>query len=130
MPKDCGFSKMQRHKKSHERGLWAERLCVLALRLKGYGILARRWKNPAAEIDILALKKDVLVLVEVKERKTSAEAYAAISPGLRRRLAMAGRFALAHWPELREHSLRFDAMLVTPWHWPVHIENAWQDEKW
>jgi putative endonuclease len=121
---------MKRQKRSHWHGLRAEALCVFLLRLKGYKILARRWKNPACEIDILAKTSSSLVIVEVKERALSAMAHEAISPMLRKRLVRAARFALAHWPELGNHTVRFDAMLVSPWRWPVHIVNAWQDEAW
>ncbi len=53
---------------SFRRGLWAETLCLWALRLKGYRILARRYRSPAGEIDLIARRGSVLAAVEVKAR--------------------------------------------------------------
>ncbi len=51
------------------RGRNGERLAAWALRLRGYRVLARRVRTPAAEVDLLCRRGDVLVLVEVKRRR-------------------------------------------------------------
>ncbi len=40
-------------KTNHKTGLAAEALCRLALRLKGYRIVAARYRSPLGEIDIV-----------------------------------------------------------------------------
>ncbi len=50
-------------------GQQAERLAVAFLKDKGYTILARNWKNRFEEIDIVAEKSNLLIIVEVKARK-------------------------------------------------------------
>lgn len=118
---------MRRSVSAHTRtGLMAEALCRLALRLKGYRILAARWRCPQGEIDILATRGDTLAVVEVKARPTLAEAAAAIRPHQQARLARAGAVFLARNPSFAGHTIRFDAMLVLPRRWPRHIENAWE----
>ncbi len=51
------------------QGRDGERLAAWALRARGYRVLARRVRTPAAEIDLLCRRGDVLVLVEVKRRR-------------------------------------------------------------
>jgi hypothetical protein len=52
----------------------AERLAAIALRLKGYRILACRYRVHGGEIDIVARRADTIAFVEVKVRPTLDEA--------------------------------------------------------
>ena len=63
--------------KAYRRGLFAETVAALLLRLKGYAIVARRYKTPVGEIDLVALKGKRLAFIEVKRRKTKEDAAAA-----------------------------------------------------
>jgi len=107
-------------------GLFAERLCVLWLRLKFYRILETRYKTPVGEIDILAVKGNTVIAVEVKARPTSDAALEAIAPSQRARIARALEHYIARHPEFVRASLRFDVMAVVPSRMPLHIKNAWQ----
>ena len=49
-------------------GLSAESRAAMLLIAKGYRIVARRWKTPFGEIDIVARRRRALVFVEVKSR--------------------------------------------------------------
>ena len=40
--------------RAERRGRWAEALCAGILRLKGYRVLARNWRVPQGEADIIA----------------------------------------------------------------------------
>jgi len=55
-------------------------LCLWSLRLKGYRILARDYRVPMGEIDILARRGGTLVAIEVKARGDQASASEAITP--------------------------------------------------
>jgi putative endonuclease len=105
-------------------GRQAEVLCALALRLKGYRVLARRARTPVGEIDILAARGRVVVAVEVKARGDLRDAAEALSPRQRARIIKAASL-LAAQKGLAGHDLRFDLMLARPWRWPRHIVNAW-----
>lgn len=117
-----------RVKTNYRTGLYAESLCRLALRLKFYRILAARYRSPMGEIDIVALRGDILALVEVKARPSRAEAAEAVHARQRERLARAANDFLARHPRFHRHNLRFDVMLVAPRSWPVHIKDAWRPE--
>src|SRR5260370_17481898 len=54
-----------------QRGLSAESRAALLLIAKAYRILARRWKTPFGEIDIVARRRGILVFVEVKARSSA-----------------------------------------------------------
>ena len=113
-------------------GRRAEDLCTIVLRAKGYRILARRFRCPAGEIDIVARRGAVLAIVEVKARATVAAAMESLGPRQRGRLERAALAFLAGgtagFVPQSDFSLRFDLMVVTPWRWPRHLANAWQPE--
>jgi putative endonuclease len=105
------------------RGRAAEWLCVWSLRL--YRILARDYRVPMGEIDIIARRGNTVTAIEVKARPTLAEAIEAVSPRQRRRVERAFQHFLAAHPDLARCYLRFDVMLVTPRRLPHHLANAW-----
>ena len=54
------------------RGLFSEYLAAFSLMLRGYRILAMRYRAKAGEIDIIARKGDLVSFIEVKARATAA----------------------------------------------------------
>ncbi len=57
-------------KSNTEKGKQAEQLAVGYLRKNGYRIVETNWRNRREEIDIIAIKEDEIVFVEVKSRKS------------------------------------------------------------
>jgi putative endonuclease len=105
-------------------GLSAESRAAMYLVAKGYRIVARRFRSPVGEIDIVARRRGTLVFVEVKARDTlDAAAEAVIVPQRRRIIAAAEAWLAAH-PDDMNSPMRFDAVLVAPGKMPRHIENA------
>ncbi|HUY68222.1 MAG TPA: YraN family protein [Alphaproteobacteria bacterium] len=115
-------------KTAYRTGVLAEALCRFALRLKGYRIVASRYRSPLGEVDIIASRGGCLALVEVKARATRADAAEAVGMRQRERLARAAGDFLARHPHFAAHRVRFDVMLVAGRRWPVHIEDAWRPE--
>ena len=72
-PWPCGAA-MADHRQRWRQGRRAEAWAVLWLRLKGYRILARNFRVPVGEIDVIAGRGRVLALVEVKARADWATA--------------------------------------------------------
>lgn len=50
-------------------GRWGEDLAAGALAAKGYELLARNWRCPRGELDLVARQGECLVLVEVRTRR-------------------------------------------------------------
>ena len=114
--------------RAERRGHGAERISVWLLRLKGYRILARRFRVPAGEIDLIARRGRVLVAVEVKARPALAAAAEAVTARQRRRIVRALEHFRARRPDLAALDCRFDVVMVMPGRWPRHLRDAWQEE--
>lgn len=97
----------------------------LHLRLRGYRILATRFKTPSGEIDIVAQKGSVVVSFEVKQRKTAEAAAEAIHARNQSRVMNAALLYLQKHPEYNGMDLRFDALIMGRGGALEHIENAW-----
>jgi putative endonuclease len=113
-----------RRAKAYRSGIFAESLVALLLRLKGNRIVARRYKTPVGEIDLVALKGKRLAFIEVKRRKSFEDAAEALPSRARRRIVRAAQYWLAAHPSYNGHDMRFDVVLTAPWSWPRYIENA------
>lgn len=115
----------ERKRRAWRFGRWAEGLCAWHLRLKGYRILARGYRTPAGEIDIVARRGGTLAVVEVKARQDLAAAAEALGPRQRQRVARAAEAFLRARPGCAGLTVRFDVMLVRPWGLPAHLVDAW-----
>ena len=90
-------------------GRRGEYLAALYLRLRGYQILARDLRTPAAQVDLLARRGKALVLCEVKSRRGPIEITLRLAQ--QRRLARAARWVLDEWAE-PDTMLRVDLITV------------------
>src|SRR5258707_4026889 len=61
-------------------GLSAEVRAAAFLMAKGYRILAKRFRTPHGEIDIVARRRNLIAFVEVKARASLDEAAFAVTP--------------------------------------------------
>lgn len=101
---------------SYATGLFTEFLTRLFLRIHGFRILKSRYVTGhytnRAEIDIIAKKANLIVFVEVKKRRTTIDAFNAISATQVKRLRRAAETFLAqnHW----SGDARFDVVIFTP----------------
>jgi len=105
-------------------GLSAESRAAAFLIAKGFRILARRWKTPVGEIDIVARRRHLLVFVEVKARERLDDAAWSVTDRQRARIVAAAEAWLAAHGADDIRDMRFDAMLVVPGRIPRHIVGA------
>jgi putative endonuclease len=105
-------------------GLSAESRAAAYLIAKGYRILARRFRTPQGEIDIVARRRQLLAFVEVKARRSLDEAAYAVTPRQQQRIIGAAQAWLMTHPEHEAFELRFDAMLIAPRRLPRHLLGA------
>ena len=104
-----------------QTGLSAETRAAAFLMAKGYRILARRFRTPYGEIDLVARRRNLLAFIEVKARASLDEAAYAVTPRQQRRIIDATQVWLMAHPEHAEFDLRFDAMLIAPRRLPRHL---------
>jgi len=115
------MSERERRHSAYRRGHSAERLAALALMLKGYRIVGRRYRTRVGEIDLIARRGNVILIIEVKARTKLEQAMDSINALTRQRIEAAADQWLARQPDHATLSLRFDLVAILPWRWPVHI---------
>ena len=113
-----------RGRDAYAKGIWSERLAALVLFLKGYRILAKRYRTPVGEIDLVARKGRTLVFVEVKARGTAAAGLEAVTRASQTRLARAAEHFAATRAECGGLDWRFDVIVVSRRRWPLHVRGA------
>ena len=102
-------------------GISAEARAAAYLMAKGYRILAKRFRSPYGEIDLVARKRNQLAFIEVKARASLDDAAYAVTPRQQARIIDAAQAWLMTHPEHAEFELRFDAMLIAPRRLPRHL---------
>ncbi|HZL58918.1 MAG TPA: YraN family protein [Stellaceae bacterium] len=115
-----------RGRRSERRGRWAELLCLWHLRLRGYRVLARRYRAAVGEIDLIVRRGRVVAAIEVKARGDWTRGAEALLRQQRGRIERALAQFLARRPDLGDADLRFDVMLVAPRRLPHHLRGAWR----
>ena len=99
-------------------GLSAESRAAAFLMAKGYRILAKRFRTPYGEIDLVAKKRSLIAFIEVKARASLDDA---ATPRQQARIIDAAQAWLMAHPEHAEFELRFDAVLIAPRRLPRHL---------
>ncbi|WP_372422994.1 YraN family protein [Salinarimonas chemoclinalis] len=114
-----------RRRRALAHGAFAEWRALAALMLKGWRPIARRWRVPGGEIDLVMRRGRIVLFVEVKARAALDDARVAVTPQKRRRLARAirawrsrNRWADTGW------SFRVDAVFLGRGRWPEHVEGV------
>ncbi len=92
---------------------WAEEMAKRYLLTQGYVILAENYTVRGAEIDLIARKDDLIVVTEVKQRRSARFGTPAemISQKKLARLQKAALYYVAHEFGCDDLPLRFDALL-------------------
>jgi putative endonuclease len=107
-----------------ERGRQGEELAAAWYSSHGFAVLDRNWRCPTGEVDLVARRGDLLVVCEVKARRTDAFGPPAAAVGRLKQQRL--RRLAAAWLAARDvHGVdvRFDVVAVTGIDVEV-IENA------
>lgn len=105
------------------KGYFGEALAVIMLLCKGYSILSKRFKTKYGEIDIIAKKRNTIVFVEVKARKTISKCVIAITQQQLRRIQNSSEIFLARHTQYSSCDRRYDVIFIADWRLPMHIQN-------
>ncbi|MFW6155082.1 MAG: YraN family protein [Planctomycetota bacterium] len=112
-------------------GRRGEKLAARALKRAGCAILARNYRCPAGEADLIALTGETLVFAEVKTRSTDryVDPAAAVNKAKRERYRKVARYYL-HRTRRWDLDVRFDivAVVIAPGAKPVvrHVPDAFR----
>ena len=113
---------------AERRGRRTETLAAWLLRLKGYRVLARRYKTPAGEIDLIVRRGGTIVFVEVKQRPDETAAIEAVTAQARRRIARAAALWVSRHPQAAGLDQRFDLVLAPPRRIPRHLPSVFDSD--
>jgi putative endonuclease len=116
--------------RAERRGRTAELVAALFMMMKGYRPLAWRLKTARGEIDLIMKSGRCIVFVEVKTRAEIDLGLASITPFKAQRMFDAARLWIGRNARDLGADYRFDILVVSAYHWPRHIENAFGAELW
>lgn len=119
-------TRKQTRKQAEQRGRRAETFAAWFLRLKGYRILEIRQKTPHGEIDLIAMKGNILAIVEVKRRPTLALAQDALHNADLSRIEEAAYHYQAKQTKWDNKTIRFDAVFAAKGLRIKHVKDAWR----
>jgi putative endonuclease len=111
---------------AYRHGHVAEAAAMLLLLAKGFRPIARRYRTPLGEIDLVVKRGRVIAFVEVKARASRHDALQSVGLESERRIVDAADLWLARHPGAAGLDLRYDMVVVTPWQFPLHLADAFR----
>lgn len=119
---------MKKKKISYWFGLLAEYYVIVILFFKGYKIIKRRFKTKMGEIDLIFVKGDYLVAVEVKARSDSSlRVEEVVRYRQFYRITNSLKIFLNKYEKYSKFNLRIDVVLVYKNFIMKHIKNVWNE---
>ena len=94
-------------------------------RVLEYGYRSKRDAG-AGEIDLIAMRGNILAFIEVKARHSMESDLNAAAPKQQHRITRGAEVYIGSHPYLANHNPGFDVMIVQPWRWPRRIADAWR----
>ncbi|MEM8785091.1 MAG: YraN family protein [Pseudomonadota bacterium] len=116
----------KKRRRAYRSGLRGEWIAIGYYLLRGYWPLARRYKTPVGEVDLVVQRGRRIVFVEVKVRQSgSSDALAAISPKQQARISRAALHFLTIRKVPTTMDKRFDVLVIGGTLQVIHTPNAW-----
>jgi putative endonuclease len=98
----------------HQRGAASEQLAAAYLQNQGLVVVAQNLRCRAGELDLVCLDRDVLAIVEVRQRGRLdfGGPLASVDRRKQHKIIRAARFLIQGRPQWRSHAMRFDVVGV------------------
>lgn len=97
---------------THHLGKWAENQALNILQANGFKLVMRNFHSRVGEIDLIVVKADELIFVEVKARTLGS--YAAANEVLlvsqQRKIIKTAQYFLNRYPDYQQFYCRFDVI--------------------
>ncbi len=110
--------------KAQRSGHIAEWVACGWLMMKGYRLIARRYKTKRGEIDLIMRRGRTLVFIEVKARRRHDDAAYSIHSTNQQRVMRAAEWFIQAHPLYQHCDFRFDAVLISCYYLPHHLRHA------
>ena len=112
-------------REAYRHGHVAEAAAMLFLLAKGFRPIARRYKTPLGEIDLIVKRGRLIAFVEVKARASERDALESVGLASEKRIADAADLWLAKHPAA-DYDVRYDMVVLLPWRLPRHVPDAFR----
>jgi putative endonuclease len=122
------MNKTRDRRGAERKGRSAELLAALFLMCKGYRPIAWRTKTPRGELDLIMRHGGSIVFVEVKTRTDIDTGLFSVTTYKAKRIVDAANMWIGRHTRHIDANYRFDILIVTAYHWPRHIKNAYGAE--
>ena len=105
----------KKRRDTHQRGRAAEQQAVEYLEARGLVLVARNYRAPCGEIDIIMQDDNTLVFIEVRYRVSEqfCRTGETIDDNKQRRIRTTAEHYLQHHPTMMENDCRFDIITLT-----------------
>ncbi|MFO1130271.1 MAG: YraN family protein [Rickettsiales bacterium] len=106
------------------KGYLGECIITFIYIIKGYKILHRRYKHKLAEIDIIAVKNNTIIFIEVKTRLGNYLLDQVVSYNQKQRIKTCAKLFIAKNYKIQSYNVRFDLAIVNLFKFNIY-KNAW-----
>jgi putative endonuclease len=113
-------------REAYRHGHVAEAAAMLFLLAKGFRPIARRYKTPLGEVDLIVKRGRLIAFVEVKARALERDALESVGRGSEKRIVDAADLWLAKHPAAAGYDVRYDMVVLLPWRLPRHVPDAFR----
>jgi putative endonuclease len=120
-------ARIARGGESYRRGWRAEWAALIYLMCKGYFPRALRYRSRGGEVDIIVQRENILAAIEVKARPNLILGHETMNAYEWRR-RHAAMMDFTRRIKSKNHTVRFDLVIVTPYFRIQHLESAWQPD--
>lgn len=98
---------------THRIGAAAEDVAANFLCEQGFIIIAKNFNSPFGEIDLIVVKDNLLIFVEVRHRKANSQVSAAesVTQAKQRKITRTAEFFLQQGKQYQNFDMRFDLII-------------------
>ena len=117
-------AKVRRGRRAYQTGQASEQVVERHYQAAGYCCLERRWRGRVGEIDLIMMREDQIVMVEVKSSDRIETALARVTPNKLSRVVAASQDFLVATQRPLNTNMRIDVAVVSTLGQVEVVENA------
>ncbi len=114
-------------KRAYYYGLFSEWAACLFLMIKGYRFIKHNYLTKVGQVDLIFMKGESLIFIEVKSRRNSKMIENLISVKQKRHLINTANYFLSKNKIFSNNFVRFDAIYIIGLFRVMHFKNIYDD---
>lgn len=117
-------NKKRKKQRSYYAGYAAELLAIIYYTIKGYRVLKWRYKSSAGEVDVVAVRRNVVVFIEVKYRKQKVQLDNVVSFYQRQRIKRSAECFIREYKSYQSCYTCYENFFYVP---PFYVKRVWEE---